>query len=209
MAEHLARDRELVLGVERQYLVVQAVRRLEGRELEGLAVELEAVAQYVQRALEVEFLDQRADDQASPAPFRAGRASAPRARAAWFPGTRRPAPGTARARRPTRRWRPAASRPAGAGLRRRIRKRARWSECSFVSTLRQTSASPGLSSFDRTTGATGAEAGSSVPVDINRQAPSPLPPPPCCASRAVPLWIRRFFRSTGTRSNFPNGPSPR
>ncbi len=63
MAGHLARDRELVLVVERQHLVVQPVRRLEVREAEGLAVELEAVPQYVQRALEVELLDQRTDQQ--------------------------------------------------------------------------------------------------------------------------------------------------
>ncbi len=63
MTEHLARDGELVLAVERQHLVVQPVRWLEVREAEGLAVELEAVPQHVQRAFEVEFLDQRTDQQ--------------------------------------------------------------------------------------------------------------------------------------------------
>ena len=63
VAEHLARDRELVLGVQRQHLLVEAVCGLEVREPEGLAVELEAVAQHVERALEVELLDQGVDDQ--------------------------------------------------------------------------------------------------------------------------------------------------
>ena len=63
MTEYLPRDRELVLGVKRQDLLVEAVRRLEIRETEGLAIELEAVAQDVQRTLEVELFDQRASNQ--------------------------------------------------------------------------------------------------------------------------------------------------
>ena len=63
MAEHLPRDREPILLVERQHLVIEAMRGLEGREPEGLAVELEAVPQKVQRALEVELLDQRSEQQ--------------------------------------------------------------------------------------------------------------------------------------------------
>ena len=61
MAEHLPRDREPILLVERQHLVIETMRGLEGREPEGLAVELEAVPQHVQRALEVELLDQRSE----------------------------------------------------------------------------------------------------------------------------------------------------
>ena len=63
MAEHLPRDREPVLPVERQHLVIETMCGLEGREPEGLAVELEAVPQNVQRALEVELLDQRSEQQ--------------------------------------------------------------------------------------------------------------------------------------------------
>ena len=63
MAEHLPRDREPVLLVERQHLIIETMRGLEGREPEGLAVELEAVPQHVQRALEVELLDQRSEQQ--------------------------------------------------------------------------------------------------------------------------------------------------
>ena len=62
MAQHLARDRELVIRVERQYLVVEAVCGFEVGEPERLAVELEAMPQDVQRALEVELLDERADE---------------------------------------------------------------------------------------------------------------------------------------------------
>ena len=63
MAGHLARDRQPVLGVERQHLVVQPVRGLEVGQPEGLAVELEAVAQDVQRAFEVQLLHQRLEEQ--------------------------------------------------------------------------------------------------------------------------------------------------
>ena len=63
MAEHLSREGKLVLLVERQHLIIETVRRLEGGEPEGLAVKLEAVPQHVQRSLEVEFLDQRREQQ--------------------------------------------------------------------------------------------------------------------------------------------------
>ena len=63
MAEHLSRDREPVLLVEGQHLVIETMRGLEGREPEGLAIELEAVPQHVQRALEVELLDQRSEQK--------------------------------------------------------------------------------------------------------------------------------------------------
>ena len=63
MARHLARDRELVARELLKGLRVQTVRRLEPRQPERLAVELEPVAQHVERALEVELPHQRLDDQ--------------------------------------------------------------------------------------------------------------------------------------------------
>ena len=63
MAGHLAGDHELVARELCEGLRVQAVGRLEPRQPERLAVELEPVAQHVERALEVELPDQRVDDQ--------------------------------------------------------------------------------------------------------------------------------------------------
>ena len=61
-ARDLPRDGELVAREPSQGLGVQPVRRFEGSEAEGLAVELEAVPQDVQRPLEVELLHQRIGD---------------------------------------------------------------------------------------------------------------------------------------------------
>jgi hypothetical protein len=57
MTEHLSRDNQMVLRVERQNLVIEPVRGLQVGQPKGLAVELEAVPQHVQRAFEVELLD--------------------------------------------------------------------------------------------------------------------------------------------------------
>lgn len=48
MAGDLPGEGKLVGQVVRLYLFIQAVRRFEGSQAKGLAVELEAVAQYVQ-----------------------------------------------------------------------------------------------------------------------------------------------------------------
>ena len=53
----------MVLGVKRQHLLVQTVRRLEVRKPEDLPVELEAVTQDVQRAFDVELFHQGPDDE--------------------------------------------------------------------------------------------------------------------------------------------------
>ena len=63
MARHLTGDREAVQLVERQNLVVEPVRGLECGEPENLAVELEAVPQYMQRSLEIKLLDESGDEQ--------------------------------------------------------------------------------------------------------------------------------------------------
>ena len=62
VARHLPRDREVVGLEPGDCIGIECVRRLEIREPEGLAVEPEAVAEYVQRPLEVQFLHQRRDD---------------------------------------------------------------------------------------------------------------------------------------------------
>ena len=64
MAGRLPRDRQLVLPVQRQHFFVQRMGGLEPRHPENLSIELEAVPQHVQRALEVELLDQRVHQQA-------------------------------------------------------------------------------------------------------------------------------------------------
>ena len=63
MAGHLPRHGQPVLPVEAGNLLVEPVGGLEVGEPEGLAVELEAVPQDVQRALDVEFLDQSRDQE--------------------------------------------------------------------------------------------------------------------------------------------------
>ena len=63
VARHLPRDREAVLVEEVDGVEVRAVRGLGVREPEELAVEFEAVAQNMQRALGVQFLDQRRDER--------------------------------------------------------------------------------------------------------------------------------------------------
>ena len=63
MAGRLPRDRQLVLSVQRRHFLVQRVGGLEPGHPEGLAVELEAVPQHVQRALEVELPGQRVHQQ--------------------------------------------------------------------------------------------------------------------------------------------------
>ena len=62
MAQHLTRDRQLVLRVERQNLVIEAVRGLEVGEPEGLAVELEAMPEDVERPLDVYVLRERVEE---------------------------------------------------------------------------------------------------------------------------------------------------
>lgn len=55
MARHLPGQGQFILAVKSQHLVVQTVRRPKVRHEEGLAVELEAVAENMERTLEVEF----------------------------------------------------------------------------------------------------------------------------------------------------------
>ena len=59
----MAGDREPVLVVEREHLVVEAVGGLEVRHPQDLAAKLESVAQDVKRPFDLELLDQRADDE--------------------------------------------------------------------------------------------------------------------------------------------------
>ena len=63
MAGDLPRHRQVVLPVQRQRLVVPPVCGPEPRQPERPAVELEPVAQHVQRALHVELADQRVHQQ--------------------------------------------------------------------------------------------------------------------------------------------------
>lgn len=61
VARHLPRHGELVLRIQRQHIGRQRVRRFEVSQPEQLAVELEAVAQHMQAALNVQLLAQRID----------------------------------------------------------------------------------------------------------------------------------------------------
>ena len=61
VARHLPRHGELVLPIQFQHIGRQCVGRLKVSQPEQLAVELEAVAQHMQAALDVQFLAQRFD----------------------------------------------------------------------------------------------------------------------------------------------------
>src|SRR4051794_21300162 len=63
MAQHLARQGRVIFCIQCENLVIQTVRRFEVGHAENLAVKFEAVPQYVEAALEVEFFDQRVDEK--------------------------------------------------------------------------------------------------------------------------------------------------
>ena len=63
MTRHLARHRQPVLAEQFQHLVVRAVGGLEVGEAKRLPVKLEAMPQHMERALGVQFLDQRGEQQ--------------------------------------------------------------------------------------------------------------------------------------------------
>src|SRR5205823_2091026 len=63
MTWKLSRQRQRVFLVQFQYVVIETVRWFEISEPKCLSVKLEPVPQHMKRALEIEFLDQRVDEQ--------------------------------------------------------------------------------------------------------------------------------------------------
>ena len=82
VARRLPRDGQLVAPEAREGVRVEAVRRREVRETERAPGEAEAVAQHLDRALEVELARELRDDRATRCRRRAGRPCAPTRRAA-------------------------------------------------------------------------------------------------------------------------------